>query len=253
MGEAIRTFVFDNDDAARPLRMVMLDGAPWFVAKDVCAAIDVVNHRDALSALDDDEKGVGLTDTLGGAQDMAIVSESGLYTLILRSRQATTAGTLAHRFRRWVTGEVLPSIRQAGGYAAGAETPLHEINTKARLIELATRLRGRPAGIALWERLLPEYELLTSARLTPPGKVENGLDQVQQFIADCCTSDPAGRVQSRHLYEAFCRWMASEHPTVSMSQKTMAACLEGLGIEKDRGRLFYYLGIRLKHISEQLA
>lgn len=98
------------------IRTIFRDGEPWFYASDICDAIAVINHRDAISKLDDDEKGVALTDTLGGKQNLVIVSESGLYTLILRCRDAVKQGTLPWRFRKWVTNEVLPSIRKTGRY-----------------------------------------------------------------------------------------------------------------------------------------
>lgn len=102
----------------RPLTVIVRDGAPWFVAKEACAALDIANHRDAILKLDADEKGVALTDTPGGPQEVSIISESGLYTLILRCRGATTPGTVPHRFRRFVTSEVLPQVRHHGSYGA---------------------------------------------------------------------------------------------------------------------------------------
>ncbi len=100
------------------LRVVMIDGNPWFVAADVCASLNIKNNRDAVEKLDDDEKGVALTDTLGGQQEMLVVNESGLNAIILRCRDAMTPGTVAHRYRKWVTSEVLPSIRKTGAYIA---------------------------------------------------------------------------------------------------------------------------------------
>lgn len=108
--------VFSFDQSFN-VRVIMRDGDPWFVAADVCDALGIANSRDALEKLDDDEKGVALTDTLGGQQKVGIINESGLYTLILRCRDATKPGTLPHKFRKWVTNEVLPSIRKTGGYA----------------------------------------------------------------------------------------------------------------------------------------
>lgn len=93
------------------IRIVMKDDDPWFVAADVCVALDIRNYRDAVSTLDADEKGVGITDTLGGQQKVTIINESGLYALILRSRKP-----VAKKFRKWVTSEVLPSIRKTGQY-----------------------------------------------------------------------------------------------------------------------------------------
>ncbi|MEC6550005.1 Bro-N domain-containing protein, partial [Escherichia coli] len=90
------------------VRVVYLNGDPWFVAKDVCAALELTNSRTALQMLDDDEKGVNLTYTPGGNQNMRIISESGFYKLIARSRKATTPGTFAHRFSNWVFRNVIP-------------------------------------------------------------------------------------------------------------------------------------------------
>lgn len=100
------------------LRVIVRDAEPWFVAADVCVALGIENNRDALARLDDEERGVGSTDTLGGRQSVGIVSESGLYSLILGSRKPE-----AKRFKKWVTAEVLPSIRRTGqfGVAAAAD------------------------------------------------------------------------------------------------------------------------------------
>lgn len=104
-----RLFNFD----AQGLRVVGPAEAPWFVAKDVCAALGIANSRDSLESLDNDEKGVAITDTLGGPQELATVNESGLYALIFRSRKPE-----ARLFRKWVTSEVLPAIRKTGQYQA---------------------------------------------------------------------------------------------------------------------------------------
>ncbi|MCW1937508.1 Bro-N domain-containing protein [Pseudomonas sp. MDMC_285] len=100
-------FQFD----AREVRTMLIDDQPWFVAADVCQALAVRNNRDALSRLDEDEKGVATTDTLGGSQAVGIINESGLYSLILTSRKAE-----AKRFKKWITAEVLPAIRRTGQY-----------------------------------------------------------------------------------------------------------------------------------------
>jgi len=94
------------------IRVVERSGEQWFVAKDVCDCLGIANSRDAVSRLDDDEKGVGKADTPVGAQDMTLISESGLYTLIMRSNKSE-----AKEFRKWVTSDVLPSIRKNGVYA----------------------------------------------------------------------------------------------------------------------------------------
>lgn len=110
---ALAVFSFQEE---HQVRVVMINGEPWFVAKDVCDALRLVNSRKALMSLDEDEKGVTLSYTPGGEQKLNIISESGLYTLILRCRDAVKQGTTAWRFRKWVTNEVLPSIRKNGEY-----------------------------------------------------------------------------------------------------------------------------------------
>ncbi|EFD7800644.1 Bro-N domain-containing protein [Escherichia coli] len=118
---ALAVFSFQEE---HQVRVVMIDSDPWFVAADVCNAIGIINHRDAVGKLDEDEKGVGLTDTLGGKQGVTIINESGLYTLILRCRDAVKQGTTAWRFRKWVTNEVLPSIRKNGEYVYVEPEPM---------------------------------------------------------------------------------------------------------------------------------
>ena len=105
------------------IRAVMVDGNPWFVAADVCSAVGIKHSASAMRALDNDEKGVHSMHTPGGQQDFTIINESGLYTLILRCRDAVTPGTIPYRFRKWVTGEVLPQIRLTGRYVREELSP----------------------------------------------------------------------------------------------------------------------------------
>lgn len=103
--------IFESAEFGK-VRTVQRDGAPWFVAADVCRALEIRNNRDALERLDDDEKGVASTDTLGGEQKVTTVNEPGLYALVLGSRKPE-----AKAFKRWITHEVIPSIRKNGAYA----------------------------------------------------------------------------------------------------------------------------------------
>ena len=96
------------------IRTMFIDGEPWFVANDVCEFLEFANPRDAYSRLDDFEKGVGNADTLGGVQQMNIVNESGLYHLCFISRKSE-----AQIFRRWVTQDLLPTLRKTGRYEIG--------------------------------------------------------------------------------------------------------------------------------------
>ena len=104
--------VFNFSQEKAPIRVQLINSEPWFVAKDVCEVLGIANHKDAVSRLDEDERrGVGITDPIGRPQTVTAVSESGLYSLVFQSRKAE-----AKKFRKWVTSEVLPSIRKKGYY-----------------------------------------------------------------------------------------------------------------------------------------
>lgn len=92
------------------VRTIQIDGEPWFVAADVCDSLTVATEQ--TRRLDEDEKGLRTVQTLGGPQDMLVINESGLYSLILTSRKPE-----AKRFKKWVTREVLPAIRKTGSYS----------------------------------------------------------------------------------------------------------------------------------------
>lgn len=116
------------------VRTLNIENEPWFVAADVCKALDLGNASMTLSRLDDDEKGVSLIDTLGGVQNMVTANEPGLYTLVLGSRKPE-----AKAFKRWITHDVIPSIRKNGGYIAGQETlSPEELMAKALLVAQKT-------------------------------------------------------------------------------------------------------------------
>ena len=102
--------VFQYGDTVE-VRVAGTAESPLFVASDVCRVLELGNVSMAVSPLDEDEKGISNVDTLKGSQKMCVVTESGLYSLIFRSRKPE-----AKKFRRWVTGEVLPSLRKTGGY-----------------------------------------------------------------------------------------------------------------------------------------
>lgn len=93
------------------VRVLMIQGAPWFVAADVATALHYGEAKDMARNLDDDEKGRQIVPTLGGAQELLVINEPGLYSAILRSRKAE-----AKRFKRWVTHDVLPALRKHGSY-----------------------------------------------------------------------------------------------------------------------------------------
>lgn len=95
------------------IRVVTKNGDPWFVADDVCKALQLSNPIMSLKSLDDDERSKF---NLGRQGEANVISESGMFTLILRCRDAVKFGSIPHQFRKWVTGEVLPAVRKTGEY-----------------------------------------------------------------------------------------------------------------------------------------
>lgn len=113
------------------VRIVEQEGEPWFVGKDVATALGYKNSRQALATnVDADDRGVQEMDTPSGTQEMTIINESGLYSLILGSKLPT-----AKEFKRWVTSEVLPAIRKHGGYVSGQESMTPEELTAAAMLQ----------------------------------------------------------------------------------------------------------------------
>lgn len=140
--------VFENPEFGA-IRTVELDGEPWLVGKDVATALGYKNPQEAIRThVDDEDKGVSEILTPGGKQSVPIINESGLYSLVLSSKLPT-----ARKFRRWVTSEVLPSIRKTGGYTAKPMTSYQQMMAETRrrnaqiqeariYTELAKRYKG---------------------------------------------------------------------------------------------------------------
>lgn len=134
--------VFNSTEFGQ-LRTVERDGEFWFVGKDVALALGYSNPRDALAKrVDDEDKGVAICDTLGGVQDLTIINESGLYSLVMSSKLDS-----AKRFKRWVTNEVLPSIRKHGAYMT-PETLQAAILNPDTVIQLCQQLKAEQAKSA---------------------------------------------------------------------------------------------------------
>lgn len=117
------------------VRTIQKDGEPWWVLKDVCGILGISKYRDTASRLDEDERGSVRVDTPGGEQEMTVINESGLYNVILRSDKPE-----AKPFRKWVTSEVLPSIRKHGAYMT-PETLEQAILNPDMMIKLCTALK----------------------------------------------------------------------------------------------------------------
>ena len=108
--DSLPPFVWDGEII---VRVVMIDAMPWFVAADVCRALGLTNPAEVVRGLEEDEKRISSADTKRGVREVIVISESGVYALIFRSRKPN-----AGQFRQWVTAEVLPSIRRTGVYVS---------------------------------------------------------------------------------------------------------------------------------------
>lgn len=160
------------------VRLVGTPEYPLFVAADVCRVLKLTNTSKSLDSIDDDEKGITLGDTPGGKQQMLCVTESGLYHLIFKSRTES-----AKRFRRWVTEEVLPSIRKGGNYLVTVSSTATLIEradvVSAKVLHLVDQLirRGVPAQSA--SGLVSNVFKDSVRQPTPPLPVANLNDPVE--------------------------------------------------------------------------
>lgn len=123
------------DYKGKQVRTIQKDGETWWVLKDVCGILGLGSPHKVFDRLDEDERGRNLIPTQGGKQEMSIINESGLYNVILRSDKAE-----AKPFRRWVTAEVLPSIRKTGGYGRQDEALLKLTEHVGKLTEMVIGL-----------------------------------------------------------------------------------------------------------------
>lgn len=162
MANQVSNFQFQNN----ALRVIVVNGEPWFLAADVCRIIGITSPTKAVKILDDDEVALKTFQGLTNGNDEAnFISESGMYKIVMRSQDAIKQGTPAHAFTKWVTSEVLPAIRKTGSYSVSI--------SKAQQGELATLIAERfPSGKDrpyAWSRFnnhfrLASYKDLPSSR-----------------------------------------------------------------------------------------
>ncbi len=153
MSDTMAVKVFENNQFGK-VRTVSIGGEPWFVANDVFRVLSVSNSKDALHTLDDDEKsGVDIIDPHGRTQKTNCISEAGLYSIILRSRKPE-----AKLFKRWVTHEVIPSIRKHGVYAVD-----EVLNNPDMLIGALQALKKERAEKALLQPKADYYDKVLQA------------------------------------------------------------------------------------------
>lgn len=185
MQYALRVFYDDNDN---DFRVIDRDGEPWFILSDVCKALDLAEPHRAASRLDDDEKGRHTVTTLGGPQELLIINESGLYSLVLTSRKPG-----AKRFKKWVTSVVLPSIRKTGGYgSSGAPAFIRRFNQN-------------------WDRVDAGYFSVINELVV---RLHGRLEMVGHIIAD---RGPDGKEirPDNSVGRLFADWLRKHHPTIT--------------------------------------
>jgi prophage antirepressor-like protein len=144
-------FIYNDGTHRKPIRAITIDDEPWFVAMDVCATIGVQNGRRAVTALDsDDVRQEYVIDSMGRNQLAYLVNESGLYTLLVRSDKPE-----AKPFRKWVTSEVLPSIRKTGSYSVAPALPA---DYKSALLALVAQIEATEAAQVALEAAQPKVD-----------------------------------------------------------------------------------------------
>lgn len=175
------------------VRMVMIDDQPWFVAKDACEILELSNPTMVISRLDDDERAKL---NLGRQGQANIVNESGLYALVLASRKSE-----AKAFKRWITHEILPSIRKTGGYGQ----PIVDLGSVVKMMrEIRERMKDQgcsPREIAIAQKsLCDQYGISLPECFIKPE--ETSLKDVHAMI-DYIFSQPRGRGHKVPTYEDF--------------------------------------------------
>lgn len=180
--------IFEYEDK-RPFRIIDRNGEPWFVLADVCAALNLANPSMVAATLDEDEKAKL---NLGSGSPATIINEPALYTVILRSRDAVVAGSNAYKFRKWVTGELLPSIRKTGGYGRNTPAFIRRANQNRDRLSAGHFSVIDEITVRLWGRF--EHLGYILADTAPDGK------EIRPDIS-------VGR--------DFSKWLKAHHPTVS--------------------------------------
>ena len=207
LSKATEVAPFTFPATGQDVRTVTRDGEPWFIAADVCAVLGLARQQDSTRHLDDDEKGECSVDTPSGRQQMVIVNEPGLYSLILRSRRLE-----AKAFKRWITHDVLPAIRKTGSYSVATSHPLPRTFSEA-LRELADAVEQRdaaqeritelePAADA-WEKLAEakgDYSLREAAQiLSRDPLISTGQNRLAAYLREIGWVDSTKQPYQREI------------------------------------------------------
>ncbi|WP_193596119.1 phage antirepressor KilAC domain-containing protein [Microbacterium sp. YJN-G] len=180
---ALEVFRFDG----HAVRTVLVDGEPWFVLADVCAALGLSNPSVTAARVDPDALSQAeVIDAIGRPQVARIVNESGLYEVAIRSDKPD-----ALKFRRWITSEVLPSIRRTGGYQVpeSREQLLARavIEANAAISEAHQQIEALTPRAEAWDELASaegDYSVADAAKILARAGVETGPQRLFQQLAD---------------------------------------------------------------------
>lgn len=169
--------IFNNEQFGQ-VRVITKDGEPWFVAKDIANILGYSNSRKAIyDHVYTEDKGVTKCDTLGGSQELTTINESGLYSLIFGSKMESAA-----KFKRWVTSDVLPSIRKHGMYATD-----ELINNPDLLIAAATKIKEERAARLEAEKqrdkLIHQNKLYTTSEIAKELGLKSA-NKLNQLLAE---------------------------------------------------------------------
>ncbi|MCF6159520.1 MAG: hypothetical protein E3K32_13340 [wastewater metagenome] len=179
MSNSLMPFIFEGVGIRS---LTKEDGSIWFVVKDVCEVLEIVNSRDAIAKLrDKDKDDVGLTDTIGRTQKMTIISEFGLYELVLSSRKEN-----AQRFKYWICDEVIPSIRKTGTYGHRELTTMDMLETmfkqyreqETKRMEMERKLKAVEAKQEVFLKSTEYFTVLAYSRMIG---VAISLDQAKRL------------------------------------------------------------------------
>ena len=166
--------IFKNEMFGEVRTLTNEQGETFFVGKDVAQALGYSNTRKALQDhVDDEDKGVTKRDTLGGIQQMVVINESGHYSLVLSSKLPQ-----AKEFKRWITSEVLPQIRQTGGYIPTTNPRTGEVLTESEMVEAANKIVARTIA----RSNLPADDCLTATQVAESLDVD--VKQLNHFLVD---------------------------------------------------------------------
>lgn len=215
------------------VRTVFISDEPWFVGSDVAAALQYKNARDALKKhVDEDDKGVAICDTPGGAQEMAVINESGLYSLILSSKLES-----AKRFKHWVTSEVLPDIRRTGGYTMLA-APTRPLTTDDYLEAARIVSKCTPVKLDIVLDLLSQGGF--SVLKVREQKQQRCLLMVPEGISgflDTLTPDELEGQATDRIYGQYAEWCAENDLRVCSKEVFSKHCCTTFGIRTKSARV----------------